>query len=66
MTNQCFEIPFETPEEKDALDFIERRQGDLSKSSSLDLLEKVNQDLNKHVIPPTGDCRGILVMVEYE
>ena len=47
MSNQRFEIPFETPEEKDALDFIERRQGDLSKSSSLDLLEKVNQDLNK-------------------
>jgi hypothetical protein len=34
MSNQRFEIPFETSEEKDALDFIERRQGDLVKSNS--------------------------------
>lgn len=47
MSNQSFKIPFETPEEKDALDFIERRQGDLPKGNSSVLSVKVSQDLKE-------------------
>ena len=47
MSNQRFEIPFETPEEKDALDFIERRQGDLPKGNSSVLSVKVSQGLKE-------------------
>lgn len=47
MSNQRFEIPFESPEEKDALDFIEKRQGDLPKGNSSVLSVKVSQDLKE-------------------
>lgn len=47
MSNQRFEIPFETSEEKDALDFIERRQGDLVKSNSSVFSVEVSKDLKE-------------------
>ena len=47
MSNQRFEIPFETSEEKDALDFIERRQGHLTKSKSSVFSVEVSKDLKE-------------------
>jgi hypothetical protein len=47
MSNQRFEIPFETSEEKDALDFIERRQGDLTKSNSSVFSVEASKDLKE-------------------
>jgi hypothetical protein len=47
MSNQRFEIPFETSEEKDALDFIERRQGDLTKRNSSVFSVEASKDLKE-------------------
>ena len=47
MSNQRFEIPFETSEEKDALDFIERRQGDLTKRNSSVFSVELSKDLKE-------------------
>jgi hypothetical protein len=47
MSNQRFEIPLETSEEKDALDFIERRQGDLTKSNSSVFSVEASKDLKE-------------------
>jgi hypothetical protein len=47
MSNQRFEIPLETSEEKDVLDFIERRQGDLEKSNSSVFSVEASKDLKE-------------------